>query len=498
MQKRKETIHEKPRFNLAEDKAFVLLSELEINKFPICPFSIAERLGCIDILKYTELQSEEMPDPFSFDARNRKIDEYNKTVSLQSQRPRIDAEVRMVRGGNRYIIVYDDRKDNEQRIRWTIAHELGHIVLGHLVEFECTALNRNGLTKEKYGVLEVEAHWFASELLAPTPVLRMFNFEQLVSKNVSLICDISKDAGNKRYRELKRKKDYNEQWGYKTNNEERKIHRNFFEHMLSGEYLFSVYNSACRFDDTAIASELFSECRVCHTCQNFITDGKDSFCGICGTETKPPHLFSPYPKSLEDYMRDCETPEDILKYRDTKSRGKNYYYIKSEGNNKPHFCPICKNHEIEDASKYCLVCGAISQNLCLQEGKSLETAHRYCPACGGETSFKKIYEALPGRFFTEIDLPHEYDDHIEYPYWTFAVVTAAFWGKESNINLYNAMENSIGFYNRDEMLILVENDSCKAIVKENEDYIKTALTDYCLCSKPFRNIEVIVHEVPRN
>lgn len=54
-------------------------------------------------------------------------------------------------------------------------HEIGHIVLGHLTDFGETALDRGGLTQKKYGVLEVEAHYFAAEFLMPTALLKYFS-----------------------------------------------------------------------------------------------------------------------------------------------------------------------------------------------------------------------------------------------------------------------------------------------------------------------------------
>lgn len=55
------------------------------------------------------------------------------------------------------LILYDDRITNEGRRNWTIAHELGHVLLGH------TELNK---------ATEREADAFAAELLMPEIVIR--------------------------------------------------------------------------------------------------------------------------------------------------------------------------------------------------------------------------------------------------------------------------------------------------------------------------------------
>ena len=58
---------------------------------------------------------------------------------------------------NLLLIVYDDRINSIGRIRWSIAHEYGHIVLKH--KDQC---NKN----------EVEANFFAANLLLPECVLK--------------------------------------------------------------------------------------------------------------------------------------------------------------------------------------------------------------------------------------------------------------------------------------------------------------------------------------
>lgn len=58
---------------------------------------------------------------------------------------------------NIYIILYDEQILYSERLNWTLAHEVGHIYLNH---------SRDG------SIEEVEAHWFAAELLAPEIIIR--------------------------------------------------------------------------------------------------------------------------------------------------------------------------------------------------------------------------------------------------------------------------------------------------------------------------------------
>lgn len=109
---------------------------------------------------------------------------------------------------------------------------MAHIFCRHLVDFEETALERGGLTKEQYGVLEVEANWFVSEFLAPRAVLKIFNFEK--PNEIALLCDISKMASEKRFSQLKK-------FSY-ASEDSNHILRNFYAHLASGEYLKVIFH----------------------------------------------------------------------------------------------------------------------------------------------------------------------------------------------------------------------------------------------------------------
>lgn len=73
---------------------------------------------------------------------------------------------------NLYLVIYNDAVNYRYRINWTIAHEIGHIYLGHT----------NDTAQE-----EIEAHAFASYLLMPDTILS----EIISQNNVLQIRDIS-------------------------------------------------------------------------------------------------------------------------------------------------------------------------------------------------------------------------------------------------------------------------------------------------------------------
>lgn len=85
-----------------------------------------------------------------------------------------------------WIIVYDDTQPSTVS-RFTIAHEFGHIFLGHRL--------KNGYyarTFEKRNDEEQEADMFAARLLAPACVLWALNLH--TADEISAVCKISKSA----------------------------------------------------------------------------------------------------------------------------------------------------------------------------------------------------------------------------------------------------------------------------------------------------------------
>jgi len=86
-----------------------------------------------------------------------------------------------------YVTIYDETI-YQQRVRFTLAHEIGHIVLDHFS------------SNKGWRVFESEAHYFAAELLAPLPIL-----EELPIRNeydIMNICGLSYEAAKNRLTDL--------------------------------------------------------------------------------------------------------------------------------------------------------------------------------------------------------------------------------------------------------------------------------------------------------
>lgn len=86
-----------------------------------------------------------------------------------------------------YVIFYDDSK-SQQRCRFTVAHELGHILLGHTGKYDLI----NHEPSEKDNPIEQAANVFASRLLAPACVLWGLNAR--TPEEIMKYCDITYTA----------------------------------------------------------------------------------------------------------------------------------------------------------------------------------------------------------------------------------------------------------------------------------------------------------------
>lgn len=167
-----------PRYAYARQRAYRLLCELEIDRLPVDPWKVAEALPNVHICKWTSLR-----------------DNCGDSDPLFIDKEGADAKTQHLRGQEDYLVVYDDRVQNYQRVRWTIAHEIGHIVLGHLTSFDATALCRGTLTEAEYKVLEREADTFAVNLLAPMTIINRLSSVRTKADFMEL-CDLSGEASD--------------------------------------------------------------------------------------------------------------------------------------------------------------------------------------------------------------------------------------------------------------------------------------------------------------
>lgn len=94
--------------------------------------------------------------------------------------------------GDEWFVIYDDTVKSIGRKRFTIAHELGHIFLGHplIAGYHKRSVDLNIPSTEN------EANIFASRLLAPACVLWGLNLH--TAEEIAAACNISMSAATNR------------------------------------------------------------------------------------------------------------------------------------------------------------------------------------------------------------------------------------------------------------------------------------------------------------
>lgn len=161
------------RYTEIRDAVWQLILDMGITKLPVSISSVLRRL-CIKL--YTYQENEETIKRLKLESLMKTSDGF--TVVLN----------------NRYIIFYDDTQ-LPARIRFTLAHELGHIILES--GFSKTAAGilyttRNNDPNKNDNPEETAANMFAARLLAPSCVLhelKLFTVEE-----IKQYCSISKAA----------------------------------------------------------------------------------------------------------------------------------------------------------------------------------------------------------------------------------------------------------------------------------------------------------------
>jgi len=258
------------------------------------------------------------------------------------------------RFGNKYITVYNDNK-MQDRIRWTLSHEIGHILMGHLDDYEETQLRRSGLNAKQYEVLEKEAHAFAGELLRPPVLLALVKTEEI--SDIQNVCKISYSAakiGSQKTKEMKG-------CMYKS-------HKNEIDF-----YLKQFYN--------------FINQKRCRKCNHTFIHTKAKYCPICG----------------EKSLLWGNTRSSIYEFIEEELKNVKYLGIKVDNNCKAIICPVCKNEEIHPQYHRCKICSTQLTNVCAGEVDSDKNGNeyfkqnrcnllaegnaRYCINCGSPTTF---------------------------------------------------------------------------------------------------------------
>lgn len=313
------------RYNKVMVRANTLFAREKITSFPVDPFQIIKN-NKWGLMTYSELAKE-----------------YGVTVkdietAFQSE------DGYTIFDGDNYTIAYNDTIRVYGRIRFTLMHEIGHIYMNHLIDFDETVLTRSSLTEKKYKVLENEANSFARNILAPVMLVKDL---KLNSINDLVRCfEMSRQAAKVRLETLL--KDY--------------------RYTLSNLIQFQR-----RHFKSFINTLLFS--KQCLVCSHFFVNEDAEYCPICSS--------------------------------DKLSNKKGFFIMKYDGYDvdelgRALICPVCDNEELHYDGSYCKACGTFIINKCADTNRTSETGWkypqeschatlegnaRYCVKCGNESTF---------------------------------------------------------------------------------------------------------------
>lgn len=105
---------------------------------------------------------------------------------------------------NRYLILYnnDPMHNIKERQRFTVAHEVGHILLEHLPYIVEQKIAMENIISQNHPLFEQEADWCASMILCPFPVLKELNVKS--PEEIRKLCGISIQASRIKYEQYSR------------------------------------------------------------------------------------------------------------------------------------------------------------------------------------------------------------------------------------------------------------------------------------------------------
>lgn len=162
-------------YKIVRAKAWDVISKYNVSSLPVDVIELCTRMGIVTS---------------SYKKAKRTI----RTFGLAEYTSGNDGFATVIRG--RYFIFYDDTVTPPGRVRFTLGHELGHIVLGHLegenVSCRAGATVWNRGEDQEPNSLEAAANIFSSRLLAPACVLWALDLH--TGEEIAELCGLSRSA----------------------------------------------------------------------------------------------------------------------------------------------------------------------------------------------------------------------------------------------------------------------------------------------------------------
>lgn len=253
------------------------------------------------------------------------------------------------------LIIYNDAQPY-RRIRFSLAHELAHIVMGHLND-ERTELSRGGLPDPIYYAMEGEANVFSGNFLAPPILVHEYAKEKIT------------DA-----------------WSI----------ANLFELSLEAvrDYRIPDYDLWLRTEPQKNEKNILARCiprlhpHTCGKCGGTHYGKSIQYCIYCGKKYRLDNV----PLDWDSVISDSS-----LEWRDNVQ----YREFPTDDEGRLRECLECENEVFADSGIYCHICGKPIKNTCCHDydhdgvayscAKAMQNGipsnARYCPYCGEPTAF---------------------------------------------------------------------------------------------------------------
>ncbi|SCG83817.1 double zinc ribbon domain-containing protein [Streptococcus suis] len=400
-------IPNKPRYDYVKRTARKILLSNNINSLPT-DIDLIFKANNIILFSESEAEQIAMSDlPHEF--------KNNKDIQAITQK-------RIIQGKSIYISIVKDRNRVPGNVRFSKAHELGHIFLKHFEEFDLPS-SLNISNSHEYWVLEREAEMFAAELLAPTAILRACNcFDK---ESIKSLCNLSEEASEYVICDIRR--DY---------------------HLMEREKAALE----CQFDDFIRNKK-------------YLLLTSPAFCGNCGAPLKPADRYC--------IMCGFKTTNNV-------NIDKVFLYpttipLKSTG--RVYYCLRCGEIDLPLSSKICNVCSAPLYNLCTNCNSKLSGNDRFCGSCGGVSSFfqSRLLESW-AEVQNSLNSVHKNQilNYRKINFWDYIIEKLL---DKNKLDVHRALFGSCGYDDCGKLIIAFESESNNLIDK---DVILDEINAICL------------------
>lgn len=185
----------------------------------------------------------------------------------------------------------------ERRRRWTVAHEIGHIVMHGELSWNSTK-RFESISKKASAIFEREANWFADRLLMPNYAIT--TSVDLDPRRFSKKCDVNLDPATRRIAAIRseivdliRSNDDPNQFAYGMKMTRRRADKHVakWQEVTTDENGRMALCPHCEFEPDPVARfcpicglHLYNACADPDPCE-FLSSGFSRYCQICGGKT---------------------------------------------------------------------------------------------------------------------------------------------------------------------------------------------------------------------